>query len=175
MKQKGTYVAYDAEGVYDHELSNLHTFVQLQRWQNENPSAFNFLNMQEIMFSSMHDDLVDSTLKVALLRKMECADNLLVLASDVMNVKSPILNWQISRAVNRFHLPVVVAYVNKDRVTQEIIDNYRLHIPAKICKYMDRDSARMAHVPLSRDKLARALAAYSLSANEYPWDSTTIY
>ncbi len=175
MNTNKTYVAFDAQGVLDHEHSNLHYFKQMQEWQRQYPQRYNFLNMQDIDFSSMHDDLVDSTFKVRCLRRMEEADNLLVLASDLMNVESVTLNWQISRAVNRFHLPVIVAYVGFDHLVDASIKDNWTHLPNKIRKYIGRDSAYMAHVPLTKDKLERALGAYSVKKGMYPWNSTTIF
>ena len=98
MNTHKTYVAYDAAGVLDHENSNLKTFQQLHAWQRMHPDRFRFLNIDEIYFSSEHDDLVDSTVKTRLLALMAQADNLLVLVSPITNVESPILNWQISKA-----------------------------------------------------------------------------
>lgn len=170
-----TYVAYDATGVLDHEHSNLHTFQQIQEWNRLHPNRFDFLNMEEINFSSEHDDLVDSTVKSNFLRLMQEADNLLVLASPVMDVESPILNWQISKAVNRFRLPVIVAYVGIDKLSEDDIHTYWDRLPNKVRKYIGRDSARMAHIPLTRDKLERALSTYSMTKGIYPWNSKTIF
>ncbi len=106
MNNNKTYVAFDSAGVIDHVNSNLSVFLQLREWERQNPDRFHFLNMEEIEFSSEHDDLIDSTLKNRFLKLMESADNLLVISSQLTAVESPMLNWQISRAVNRFRLPV---------------------------------------------------------------------
>ena len=175
MNTHKTYVAYDADGVIDHENSNLRTFHQLQAWQRMHPERFHFLNMQEINFSSEHDDLVDSNVKTLLLKVMEKADNLLVLVSKITNVESPILNWQISKAVNRFHLPVIIAYVGKEHLDDNAVEDNWSRLPNKIRKYIGRDSARMCHIPLTPDKLERALGLFSVGSGTYPWNSTTIF
>lgn len=175
MNKHKTYVAYDAVGVFDHEHSNLKTFQQIHSWQKMYPGRFSFLNIEEIYFSSEHDDFVDSTLKTKLLALMEKADNLLVIASPFTNVESPILNWQISKAVNRFRLPVIIAYVGKEQLSDTSVkDNWGI-LPNKIRKYIGRDSARMCHIPLTQDKLERALGNFSVGTQTYPWNSTTIY
>ena len=175
MNTHKTYVAYDATGVLDHVNSNLRTFKQLHAWQRMHPDRFHFLNMDVINFSSEHDDLVDSTVKNWLLSVMEKADNLLVLVSPVTNVESPILNWQISKAVNRFHLPVIIAYVGKQQLNDNAVEDNWSRLPNKIRKYIGRDSARMCHIPLTQDKLERALGTFSVGAQTYPWNSTTIF
>ena len=48
-------------------------------------------------------------------------------------------------------------------------------LPNKIRKYIGRDSARMCHIPLTQDKLERALGTFSVGAQTYPWNSTTIF
>ena len=175
MNTHKTYVAYDADGVFDHVNSNLRTFRQLHAWQRMHPDRFHFLIMWEINFSSEHDDLVDSNVKTWLLKVMAQADNLLVLVSKITNVESPILNWQISKAVNRFHLPVIIAYVGKERLDDNAVEDNWSRLPNKIRKYIGRDSARMCHIPLTQDKLERALGLFAVGSGTYPWNSTTIF
>ena len=175
MKSNKTYVAFDTVGVADPVNSNISSFRQLREWEKQNPDRFHFLNMDEIEFLSEHVDLVDSTLKTRFLHLMESADNLLVLSSLHMDVESPMLNWQISRAVNRFRLPVIVAYVGLDRVDDNTIKDQWSHLPNKIRKYIGRDSANMAHIPLTKDKLERALGFFSARKELYSWNSTTIF
>ena len=119
--------------------------------------------------------LVDSTVKNTLLGIMAKADNLLVIVSKITNVESPILNWQISKAVNRFHLPVIIAYVGKQHLDDNAVEDNWSRLPNKIRKYIGRDSARMAHIPLTQDKLERALGTFAVGAGTYPWNSTTIF
>ena len=85
------------------------------------------------------------------------------------------LNWQISRAVNRYRLPVIVCYVGLEQVNEKTIRNFWAWLPNKIRKYIGRDSARMCHIPLTKDKLERALGAFSVNNGTYPWNSTTIF
>lgn len=175
MLPKGTYIAFDSIGVQDKVNSNWHTFQQLNEWQKQHPDRFNFVNLHEIDFSSQHDDLLESTSKYRFLQRMAEADNLLVVASAVINTESHILNWQISRCVNRFHMPVIIAYAGLETLDDDSIKKYWTWLPQKLKKYIGLDSARMAHIPLTRDKLERALKTFSRDAQSYPWNSTTIF
>ncbi len=136
MERRGTYIAYDAFGVADAVNSNLHIFRQLAEWQRNYPERFNFVNMYGIGFSTTHGDMLDSTLKSYMLKEMAQADNMLTIASPVTNTESHILNWQISRGVNRFHLPVVIAYYGLDVVEDATIEQYSVWLPQKIHKYI---------------------------------------
>lgn len=175
MNTNKTYIAFDASGIAEVEHSNLKTFRLLQKWESQFPDRYHFVNLDDINFSSEHQDLIDSTLKTYLLHKMEQADNLLVLCSNVMNTESPILNWQISKAVNRFRLPVIVAYVGVENIYEKTMSDYMPFMANKIRKYLGRDSAPMAHIPLTKDKLERALSSFSARDNLYPWHSNTIF
>ncbi len=175
MRPKGTYIAFDANAVQDDVNSNLHTFRQLQEWEKNHPDRFNFVNMHEIEFSSQHDDLLETTTKTRFLQHMAEADNLLVIASAVLDTESHILNWQISRCVNRFHLPVIIAYAGLEELNDNTIQQFWTWLPQKFKKYIGLDSARMAHIPLTRDKLERALNTFSVERQFYPWNSTTIF
>lgn len=175
MNTNKTYIAYDAQGVLDHVNSNLPLFHLLGDWQKRFPQRFQFINLEEIDFSSLHDDLVDSTVKSKFLKIMAEADNLLVVVSSRTVADSPMLNWQISRCVNRYHLPVIIAYAGETVLEDDAVTKFWQRLPVKIKKYIGRDSARMCHVPLTMDKLERALGYFSVNTNTYPWNSTTIY
>ncbi|MCF0199474.1 MAG: hypothetical protein HUK02_09150 [Bacteroidaceae bacterium] len=176
MARKGTYIAFDAAGMVDPICSNRHTFQQLAEWQRNYPSRFNFINMDAINFAAEHDDQTETTLKHHMLQQMAQAENLLVVASPVLNTESPILNWQISRAINRFHLPVILAYAGLETVDESTIQAYWSWLPQKFRKYLTvKPWARIAHIPLIRTKLESALAAFSAEQQTYPWDSFSIF
>ena len=40
MNTNKTYVAFDAQGVYDHEHSNLHYYQQMREWQRQYPQRY---------------------------------------------------------------------------------------------------------------------------------------
>ncbi len=176
MERKGTYIAYDASGISDSVNSNQQTFRRLFDWQRSQPDRFNFVNSYGIQFATSHEEFLDTTMKSYMLREMASADNMLVVASPVINTESPILNWQISRGVNRFHLPVVIAYYGRDAVSEETVRQYWVWLPQKLRKYISTQSwCRMAHIPLTKDKLQRAVNFYSASRQCYPWDTMTIF
>ena len=62
----------------------------------------------------------------------------------------------------------------KAAAIKAVEDNWS-RLPNKIRKYIGRDSARMAHIPLTQDKLERALGTFAVGTGTYPWNSTTIF
>ncbi len=174
--RQGTYIAFDAAAMHDTVNSNLHTFEQISEWLRLHPGRLNIVNLEEIRFAIDHNDQLDTTQKHRMEQQMATADNILVVASPVLNTESEILNWQISRAVNHHHLPVIIAYAGLDAVTEDTIQQYWTWLPRKFKKYITRYPwACMAHIPLTMDKLSRASKQYSAERQEYPWDAETIF
>lgn len=175
MNTYKTYIAFDVLGMRDQVHSNYHTFETMDEWERAHPDRFHFLNLSERDRSIRYEDVIDSTLKRYYLSLMAQADNLLIVASPVLNVDSEMLNWQISRAVNQYRLPVIVAFAGLDHVDDDTLTAFYAWLPAKVKKYMGLKSARMCYLPLTKDKLERALRTFSVHDNVYPWDSTTIF
>lgn len=175
MNGNKTFIAFDGDGVRDHVHSNLHTFNMLADWQKRYPSRFGFLNIESINHMAEHDDLNETSTKTDMFRIMEKADNVLVVVSRYTRPESMWLNWMISRAVNRYHLPVIVAIAGVEEVTEQSMHEWWDKFPVKIKKYIGRDSARMCYVPLTQTKLERALGFFSVRTQAYPWDSRTIF
>lgn len=175
MNCNKTFIAFDGDGVRDAAHSNLSIFHLMADWQKRFPNRFNFLNIDSINFMAQHDDFVDETIKTYLFRILEQADNLLVVVSENSNPENKWLNWMISRAVNRYHLPVVVAIDGVELVTEQVMRDWWPKFPAKIKKYIGRDSARMCYIPLTQTKVERALDYFGVKSQTYPWNSTTIY
>ena len=170
-----TYIAFDTTDVLDMQSIHLSAFRELKSWQKNHPDRFNFINLEEIEFLSMHDDILEKEIRNHFMDIMRKADNVLVPASPMLNTKNMLLNWQISYAVNALRLPVTVFYIGPSKLEDKDIRAYWNWLPTKIRKYIGLDSARMAHIPMTRDKMERALNAFSRTKNTFPWDSTTIF
>lgn len=175
MNSNKTFIAFDGDAVRDTTNSNIGLFHQMAEWQKRYPNRFNFINIDSIDYMANHDDFVDENVKTFLFRQLEKADNLLVVVSRYTNPDSKWLNWMISRAVNRYHLPVVIAIDGVTEVTEETMKKWHDRFPAKIKKYIGRDSARMCYIPLMQTKVERALDYFGVRSQTYPWNSTTIY
>lgn len=175
MNSNKTYIAFGTIGQADAVCGKMEPFHLIEHWNGMHPGHMHFLNFQDLASPFTHEDLFGLTQKRRMIDTMADADNLLVPVSPLLDADDPILNWQISQAVNGFRLPVVIAYAGLQKIEEEDIRKHLGWLPAKIRKYMSRDSARMAHIPLTYDKLERALTTYSKQTGSFPWCSTTIF
>ncbi len=175
MNNHKTYLAFNVDAVRDSRKENLHTLNLLADWQKRYPNRFNFINVDTINFMAQHDDLVESTMKTQFFRQMEQADNLMLVVAKDTQADNAWLNWQISRAVNRYHLPVIVAFKGVEVVTDSTLKEYWEQLPLKVRKYIGRNSARMCYIPLTMTKVEMTTAHFSVNKPNYPCDSTTIF
>ncbi len=175
MNNHKTYLAFNVDAVRDSHKENLHTLNLLADWQKRYPNRFTFLNVESINFVAQHDDLVETTVKTDFFRLMEQADNVMLVVTKDTDADNAWLNWQISRAVNRYHLPVIVAFKGETAITDDTLREYWDHIPQKIRKYIGRNSARMCYIPLTLTKVEMAAGHFSVHKQSYPCDSTTIF
>ena len=170
-----SYLVFDPVGVATSERNNLRYFHQMFEWQRLYPNRFDFLNTEDIEFYAGLGEKLEKNMKRHFIELMGEADHIIVPASATTNVDSPLLNWQISQAVNGFRLPVIVCYMGVENIFVKDFVRYENWVPAKIRKYISRDSALIAHIPFTRDKLERAVASFSLKDHLLPWNSTTIF
>lgn len=171
-----TFIAFDAYGIKDKVHSNWPYLRNLLAWQHSFPERFGFNDLDDmIKLTELGDDLLETRIQKFLIKKIEAADNVLVVSSDQMNVESSILNWQIRQAVQTYRLPVIVAYAGVNAVTPGVIEENLCHLPVKLRQYMDEGSAKVAHVPLTMDKVERACKFYSLREGHYAWSDRTIF
>ncbi len=175
MNRNKTYIAFGTTGQVDVASGQMEPFRLIEQWYGAHPRRMHILNFQELYSPFTHDDLFGLTQKRRMMDTMEDADNLLVVVSPFLDTEDPMLNWRISQAVNGFRMPVIIAYAGMLKIEEDDIRTHLDWLPAKIRKYISRDSARMAHIPLTYDKLERALATYSKATGTFPWCSTTIF
>ena len=175
MERKKTYIAFDAMGVINHEFSNFAAFLQLERYEKTYGNRFDFVNMDEIKFAAEHEGMLTTTLQQRFVKDMREADNVLVVASPVVNVDSEILSWQIRTAVYRHRLPLIVAYAHHESLSDEDIQNHHVWLPQAVREMVEGNHAYVAHVPFTIDKLERALKTFSAKEQVYPWSATTIF
>lgn len=170
-----SYLAFDPIGVATAEQNDLRYFHRMFEWQHLYPNRFDFINSADIEFFAEHGEKPEKEMKRRFIEQLREADHIIVPASETTNVDGSILNWQISQAVNGFRLPVIVCYMGMENLFEKDFERCESWMPAKIRKYISRDSALIAHIPFTRDKLERAVAYFSLNERTLPWDSKTIF
>ena len=170
-----TYIAFDAQGISQSGNRDMRNYAHVMTWQKSYPTRFDFVNLYDIQFNSQHKELVESTVRPFLAKKMEQAENLMLLVSHDTDVNSPILNWQIQQAVNRHHLPVIVAYEGEKSITEDTIRNHEDWLPTSLRKLMAQKAVKIAHIPFQSGKIECACKTFSNKSFCYPWTDRTIF
>ena len=76
-----TYIAFDAYGIKDKLNSNWPYLRNLLAWQHSFPERFGFNDLEDMVkLHELGDDLLETRIQKFLIKKIEAADNLLVVS-----------------------------------------------------------------------------------------------
>ena len=170
--RSGTYVAFDGQGEPCPANSDYKYFNTLKMWQKSNSCDFNFVNSHEKTYA-VRDTSCDITLRNRLRERMRNSKNMLVIISNETNYNRGLLNWEIETAVNDYNLPIIVAYTgetNFSYLTERLIQR----LPKNLKEYVVNNTAKVAHIPFTQDKIKYAIAYYGVNSN-VPYNSKTVY
>lgn len=171
--QQPTYIIFDATGISDHQNSNFPFLNTLSAWQHSYPERFKFNDLVDVLFCSTHSLQDDGTLRGYLQNKIDQADNVLILASELLRKDSTILNWQVNYAISR-NIPIIVTYVGEDKLSAEMLPALQNRLPQALVKAIAQGT-KVAHIPFTMDKIERACKNYSKERAVYAWTGNTIY
>ena len=172
--RNGTYVAFDGQGEVNPTQSDLHNFQLLKAWQKNDNMRFNFVNSHEKTYN-VRDSSSLETLKSRLKERMMNSKNMLVIVSSQTNRNRGLLNWEIEQAVETYKLPRIVAYVGVENLNAFSLHLYKNWLPDKLLKYVNANTASVAHIPFSQFKIGGAINYYSVVTPTLPSNSMEIY
>lgn len=170
-KEPKTYVAFDGQGVLNHQHNQAyHVYQTLKAGEN----TLRFITDHDISFEDI-TDITSDVLKRRLEGRMQQADNLLILASEDSDVNNPLLNWEVETAIHTYHLPVVVAYVEAPALSNSTIQLVHNWLPVSLQQLIKENQIRVAHVRWTMDKVLAACNKYSRTKDVYPPFSRYIF
>lgn len=172
--RNGTYVAFDGQGEENPVNSDWHYFELLKAWQQNDNVWFNFVNSHEKTYA-VRDTSSLETLKGRLLERMRNSKNMLVIVSPQTNKNRGLLNWEIEQAVEKYGLPIIVAYVGLDCMNGFLLEAYKAWLPNKLLEYVNNNTAKIAHIPFVQPIIGRAINFYSVVDGSMPQTSRDIF
>ena len=170
---KPSYIIFDAVGITDQVESNYAKLRTMIAWQHSYPERLKFNNFEDVVFCASHHGLLEANIAPYLAKKLDEADNVIILASERLNIKSGILNWQVDYA-RRNNLPFIVAYVGLDRIDYDAIDAHASWLPVNLQK-AQKEGLKIVHIPFTLDKIERACKNFSKERGVYGITGKTIY
>ncbi|MGG5462885.1 TIR domain-containing protein [Clostridium sp. B9] len=173
--RNGTYVAFDGNGEVNPTKSDLKYFCILKAWQENDSIDFNFINSHEKTYS-VRDTSSEETLKSRLNERMKNSKNLLVIVSEDTNYDRGFLNYEISRAIKAYDLPVIIAYVGEfdsiefkygyfwDVIGVRKGNNSRISLKGRLPKELkdaiENSNINCIHIPFNKDVIKECINKY---------------
>lgn len=171
--RNGTYIAFDGNGKTDPTKGDLKYLGILRAWKESDNIDFNFTDSHKKTYQ-VRDTSSEATLKSRLEERMAGSKNMLVIISEDTNFDRGLLNWEIETAINKYELPIIVAYTGEQflpTLTHELIEK----LPREIWYSVKFGDNNFAHIPFTKDRIKRAVDHYSVVRGVYPTSESEIF
>ena len=164
--RNGTYVAFDGQGITNPTLSDLIYLGLLRGWNKRKDCDFIFSDSHLKTYQVLDTSKID-TLKNRLMERLRESKNMLLILSENTNYNRGMLNFEIENAVDRFKLPIIVAYTDCDYVLNSRA--YWRRWPQALEKRILDGSAQTIHVAFKEKAIMTALKQFSVHNTQYKY------
>lgn len=156
--RNGTYVAFDGQATTNPTQSDMRYYGLLQKWNKSNNSDLKFSDSHKKTYQ-VKDTSSKITLQNRLLERLKNSKNFLLIISDDTNYDRGMLNFEIEKAVDKFNLPIIIAYTGKNY----ILDTYGLSSkwPKALSERINNGSAKCIHIPFREKAIMSAISQFS--------------
>lgn len=146
--RNGTYVAFDGLSEHNPANSDFKHYAILKAWNANGNIDFKFINSHE-KTAAVRDTSKRTTLEARIRERLANSKNMLVLLSDDTRKTGSMLSYEIEKAVDTYHLPLIVAYVNYMIVSQPraLSDCW----PDALKSRIDNGNAKAIHIPFIKE------------------------
>lgn len=169
--RNGTYVAFNGCGTTNPAEGDIKYYNAMKMWNNNEGIDFDFINSHE-KTSQVSDSSKKDTLIKRLRERMNNSKNMLVIITENSGDDRGLLNWEIDECVNRYDMPIIVAYTMccGKLITPKLYEKY---LPSKLKSLIDNNSAKCIHIPFKKEPIMAAIRKFSI--NDKPAGSNTYY
>ena len=161
--RSGTYIGFDGLGKTDPTQSDYRYYSTIQSWHQSDKIEFKFVNSHD-KASSVRDSSKLDTLKASIRQRLAASKNMVIILSRDTRKTGSVLSWEIEQAVDRYELPLIIAYAGLDSVlTPSRLSN---RWPAALSRRINDETACAIHVPFKRDALFDAIERFSVNGEK---------
>lgn len=157
--RNGTYIAFDGNGTTNPSEGDLKYYALLQAWNKHKENRLLFSDSHKKTFQ-VRDTSTKETLERRLLDRLKESKNMLIIISEQTNYDRGMLNFEIEKAVDRFDLPLIIAYTGYDSTVypSSMINKW----PKSLKERIYEESADCFHIPFKKDCIMKAISLYSI-------------
>lgn len=116
--RNGIYIAFAAEGQVDPTKSDIKYYNIMKGWKSMEGKDFTFVNSHDKV-SAVRDSSKAETIKASLRERLKNSKSMLLLVGKKTKYDDDFVPYEISYAVDKCSLPIIVCYVNyASRITK---------------------------------------------------------
>ena len=167
----GTYFAFDGLGQTDPTKSDFKYYATVQSWTANKSIEFKFVNSHD-KAAAVRDTSKLETLKTSIRTRLAASNRMVIILSPDTRNTGSLLSYEIEKAVDKYDLPLIVAYTGKDYVTTT--NSLSSRWPAVLKARIDNETAKAIHIPFRQTALLDAITRYSVNGQQ-PGGSLSFY
>lgn len=157
--RNGTYVAFDGQATTNPTQSDMKYYRLLQSWNANNNSGMIFSDSHK-KTHQVRDTSSRKTLEERLLDRLRNSKNFLLIISDETNWDRGMLNFEIEKAVDKFQLPIIVAYTGYNSVLNP--SQLSSKWPKSLTERINNRTGKCIHIPFKKEAIVSAISQFSI-------------
>ncbi|MGG0655937.1 TIR domain-containing protein [Rummeliibacillus pycnus] len=157
--RNGTYVAFDGQATTDPTKSDMKYYGLLQRWNQNKSNTLSFSDSHK-KTHQVRDTSSKLTLQRRLIERLGNSKNMLLILSDDTSWDRGMLNFEIEKAVDKFSLPIIVAYTGYNYILDP--KSFSSKWPKELTARISNGTARCIHIPFKEKAIMSAISQFSI-------------
>ena len=159
----GTYIAFDGLGQTDPTKSDFRYYSTIQAWDASKSIDFKFVNSHD-KTNAVRDTSLKATLKARIQERLRVSKNVIVILSKDTRKSGSMLSYEIEQAVDRYKLPLIVAYTGYRAILRPKALSGRW--PNALASRINNGSASAIHIPFAKEALLDAIDQFSVQGKK---------
>ncbi|WKV52158.1 TIR domain-containing protein [Dickeya fangzhongdai] len=160
--RNGTYVAFHANGTNIPGESDISYYNLLKAWSGKGDDSFAFINSHDKV-SAVRDSSKAETLRRSLNERLKNSRNMLLIIGDTTKDDDDWVPFEITKAVDSYKLPLIIAY------TKKVINGGIIRNPNALSNYwpqvlkekIEASSVNAIHIPFLKNIINDAIGQFN--------------
>lgn len=159
----GTYFAFDGLGTANPTRSDFRYYATVKGWNANKGIEFKFVNSHD-KASAVRDTSLLETLKTSIRKRLVASKNMVVILSKDTRKSGSLLSYEIEKAIDRYELPLIVAYTGYDVVRNPSALSHMW--PNVLADRIRIGAASAIHIPFRQTALFNAINRFTVSGEK---------
>ncbi|MCF8000477.1 MAG: TIR domain-containing protein [Halanaerobiales bacterium] len=155
--RNGTYIAFHADGTNIPCDSDIKYYNLIKAWTSKKEDQFSFINSHE-KTNAVRDSSKKRTLERRLKKRLRNSKNMVLILGETTKNDRDWIPFEISYAVDKCKIPIIVAYINYEYITAPKQFSYLW--PESLKERIKRGTLSAIHIPFKKAPLSDAISQF---------------